>query len=374
MACVSVWFRIKIFTESLLERGDAMPSKILYLMHVPWGWIEQRPHIFAKKLGEDYEVCVACWRSLVRYLLRQDKLNPPAALHPRSLWRLPSLLEGGVLSALFTRHVRRKISDIDEYECIWVTYPTMIDLIPEDYAGIIIYDCMDDHAAMVEADKRREVILAEERLLKRADAVIVSSDYLKAVKGREDALTIRNGYKEGTVYPICPAEVKEKYVLGYFGTVDKWMDFDLLNKTVERFDNLSFKIIGPRVDGRGINHAVFTGPVCHEDLYDSIEECDCLIMPFVVNEVIKAVDPVKLYEYIAFGKCVVACWYPEIDRFSDYVYFYHSEDEFHRLMDELTNTGFPVKYSEKQRDEFLATNSWEERYRSVVQLLKSVGV
>lgn len=31
---------------------------ILYLMHIPWGWIKQRPHFFAEKLAEDAVVDV----------------------------------------------------------------------------------------------------------------------------------------------------------------------------------------------------------------------------------------------------------------------------------------------------------------------------
>ena len=32
--------------------------KILYLMHVPWGWIKQRPHFFAEYLANDFAVDV----------------------------------------------------------------------------------------------------------------------------------------------------------------------------------------------------------------------------------------------------------------------------------------------------------------------------
>ena len=32
---------------------------ILYLMHIPWGWIKQRPHFFAEKLAEDAVVDVS---------------------------------------------------------------------------------------------------------------------------------------------------------------------------------------------------------------------------------------------------------------------------------------------------------------------------
>ena len=33
-------------------------KKILYLMHVPWGWIKQRPHFIAENLSKYYKVNV----------------------------------------------------------------------------------------------------------------------------------------------------------------------------------------------------------------------------------------------------------------------------------------------------------------------------
>lgn len=36
-------------------------KRILYLMHIPWGWIKQRPHFFAEYLSEDCCIDV-CYR------------------------------------------------------------------------------------------------------------------------------------------------------------------------------------------------------------------------------------------------------------------------------------------------------------------------
>ena len=33
-------------------------KKILYLMHIPWGWIKQRPHFLAELLSIDFDVDV----------------------------------------------------------------------------------------------------------------------------------------------------------------------------------------------------------------------------------------------------------------------------------------------------------------------------
>ena len=45
---------------------------------------------------------------------------------------------------------------------------------------------------------------------------------------------------------------------------------------------------------------IFHGPIEHSRLIENKELYDVLIMPFIRNELIESVDPVKLYEYIAF--------------------------------------------------------------------------
>ena len=89
-------------------------------------------------------------------------------------------------------------------------------------------------------------------------------------------------------------------------------------------------------------------------------------MPFLVNDVVRAVDPVKLYEYITFGKCIISVYYDELDHFRDYIYFYNTHDDYDNLMIYLISNGFPTKYNSKQQKKFLMENRWEERYKIIM--------
>lgn len=94
-----------------------------------------------------------------------------------------------------------------------------------------------------------------------------------------------------------------------------------------------------------------------------------LIMPFVLDDVVLYVDPVKLYEYIAWGKCIICSYYPEIEHFSDFVYFYQNEDEYIQLINEMCEKGFPAKYCKRQQEEFLKQNTWDSRMYTINQEL-----
>ena len=115
---------------------------------------------------------------------------------------------------------------------------------------------------------------------------------------------VRNGYN-GDVLDV-PAEKRKvkKYVLAYVGTISHWFDFDILLKSLKIFKNIEYRLIGP-VSGVTIpeNERIkYVGSVDHKDIYSNIKDADALIMPFKLNDIVEAVDPVKLYEYINFNK------------------------------------------------------------------------
>lgn len=91
-------------------------------------------------------------------------------------------------------------------------------------------------------------------------------------------------------------------------------------------------------------------------------------MPFVLNEIVKAVDPVKIYEYINFNKNVLIREYNEVERLKEYVYFYNNADEFINAID-LMQKNNALKYSMKARIDFLAKNSWKNRVDRIVEVL-----
>ena len=115
---------------------------------------------------------------------------------------------------------------------------------------------------------------------------------------------------------------------------------------------------------------IYDGSKEHYALYNFVKEYDCLVMPFHINDLTRAVDPVKLYEYIAFGKCIVSCYYEEIERFEPFVYFYHDREEYVDLLNHLAREGFPPKYTREEQERFIRENTWEKRFEIVDGLLE----
>jgi len=350
-------------------------------MHVDWDWIYQRPQILGKKLEEKYDIKVIFNRAIRNRRGLQKKSIKPSWYS--SFINLPKYQQNKFIG--FMNNVLQKIyyslNRPDKFDILWFCYPFKLDFIPDKFDGIVIYDCMDDHASM--PNNSYEKIRAEndeKSLLNIADIVFVSSATLyNKIKARVNnpnkLYIIRNGYP-GEIFcmPNSTTQIKDHYTLGYIGTIAPWFDFDLLIKSLGVYKNIEYSLIGPNSNSisKNIERINFIGTVEHSRLYDTIKNYDCLLMPFILDDLILAVDPVKLYEYISYGKCIISVYYPEIDRFKDFVYFYTTESEFEEVLKERINDGFRPKYNATQQAEFLESNSWDIRINDINAIIQTV--
>lgn len=346
-------------------------QKLLYIMGIDWEWIYQRPQILAEKFAEDYDVTVVFPRSVLECLKKKpDK----AKMTMRILWTLPfqeKLSFIGMVAKVFHGNL---FKDIHSFDKIYIGYPLYQRYIPADYTGQIIYDCMDNFEALYPDQKRKHrIIRQEEELIRRCDVLVASAQFLvtkvNSVVGWAKARLVRNGISMPHVMPVKESQIKSDYHVGYIGTIAEWFDTELLRYGNEHFPNVHYHLIGPGTISPAIERTKLYGAVPHYKLKDYAENLDCLIMPFLINDIVTAVDPVKLYEYIAFGKCIISVYYDEIARFEDFVYFYRSYEEFESLLNSLICTGFPPKYNANQQAEFLSNNEWNLRYEQLKMIM-----
>lgn len=80
-------------------------------------------------------------------------------------------------------------------------------------------------------------------------------------------------------------------------------------------------LVGPIQKGvpiqnlRRMKNVHFLGPRCHDRVPGVLRRMDVGLIPFVVNEFTRAINPLKVYEYLAVGLAVVASRLPELERF-----------------------------------------------------------
>lgn len=360
-------------------------KKILYLMNVDWNWIKQRPQFIAEGLSSSFEVSI-----LYRYKYNRKGLTADNQAHNYKLSRIytiPFINKQKTLKRINDWIIKCWINlliRLTKPDLVYVTNPEHIAGVPSSYAGKIAYDCMDYHSAFIEDNmERKQLIEFERELVNRADLIVVSSDKLKAnltqnyqLDGLSKRISVvRNGYNGEVLDNVLESETdkKEKFSLAYIGTISHWFDFDALRYSLEQLPNIEYWIIGPQSKVSVLEHPriKYFGSVEHTKLYNFIKDANSLIMPFQLNDIVEAVDPVKLYEYINFNKNIISIRYDEVERFEDFVYFYNTKDEFVEAIRNIQLSD-GIKYSFDKRITFLKHNTWKSRVKQLVDLIKKL--
>ena len=165
---------------------------------------------------------------------------------------------------------------------------------------------------------------------------------------------------------------KGKGIIGYFGHLtEKWFNWDLLLNTASLHPELEFEIIGfdaPKSLNLQTNVKLL-GEKTHDEIIQISENWSLAIIPFKNNDLAKAVDPIKLYEYQALGLPTVSCL---MDQIKDYpfVHIYEKDEDFYDTL--ITGLDFkPLKTDWEKLEKFISNNLWKNR---VLHTLKVAGI
>jgi hypothetical protein len=171
----------------------------------------------------------------------------------------------------------------------------------------LVYDCMDYHEGF--GTFGEAMIAAERALMARADLVIVSSDILdeRAAPYAASRVLIRNAadYEHFSEAPQTVFhDPKGRRILGYYGAIASWFDLDLVEELARRFPDCMVLLIGHdqiRAEKRleGLANIALVGEVPYRDLPFYLYGFDVCILPFLVNDLTRATNPVKVYKMVA---------------------------------------------------------------------------
>lgn len=345
-------------------------------MHVPWRWIKQRPHFIAEGLNKNNDVLV-----VTKYDFRNNTVKNNTNTKVASLVRLP------IERFLLIRKINTVLYRIQLYfyskgkDVIWFTAPFMIPYV-NTKGKLIFYDCMDDilefpdikgNLYLYNETKKKEMLL-----YKRADYVFASSLNLKKKLieryGERKIYVINNGINmpqlEVNVVPpkelIPLVNTKTKKIV-YIGTISSWMDFDLLRKIKETLPlDVNIFLFGPtEIDISNKNYFIYCGVIEHKLVFEVMKHADILIMPFLVTDLIKSVNPVKLYEYVYSGKNIIAPLYEETLKFKDFVHLYKNHDHCLEIVKDLCLNDKRSYKTEIECHQFCLNNTWEKRIEQI---------
>lgn len=341
--------------------------KVLYLSHVSWNWTKQRPQFLAEELSALYSVTYVQKGGFQKETIRNKK-----TVLVKHLFRLP-LARFKIVRVIndvlykFQLFFKSKSADI-----IWFTSPEMYNCVPSYFSKkrVTVYDCMDDMVELYPLDK--DMKDNEKSLYNNANLVFSSSSYLaeklKAKYGNRDVTVVNNAISNNFTQSTLslPQEInhffdRKSFILSYVGSISSWMDFDLLKTIHDKFPQIKILLWGPvDVDIPQNIGVTSCGVVEHKFVPNILSSSDLLMMPFVVNELIKSVNPVKLYEYIYSGKPCIAPRYGESLQFGDFVYLYDNYKECLCIIEQLIEGALCQRPIVDCRS-YVENNTWKQR-------------
>jgi glycosyltransferase involved in cell wall biosynthesis len=224
--------------------------------------------------------------------------------------------------------LRRAVRQLGmEHPILWLYQPTTVDMVGHFNEALVCYHVVDEYTAysFLKPARRQQMMAAEERLLGLADIVLVVSPTLLATKSRyhPNVHLVRNGVDFDAFVRVTRANVSPppdiamlpRPRIGYVGTVNDKLDFELLRYVAEVLSTCSLVLVGPidhrhsdvdSLQGAGLENVAFLGRKDVKDVPLYINACDVCLLPYKQNEWTHNIDALKLYEYLACGKPVVS--------------------------------------------------------------------
>ncbi len=263
---------------------------------------------------------------------------------------------------------------------VLTTFPYNVDVVRAIPDAVRIYYCVDDfldYPGVAHADWAR----MEVELLGSVDGLVVTSRTLAQKRSTNVPLLhlphgVENAHFALALRHPRPIQVMEtipRPIVGFFGLLSSWVDLGLIRFLSEQFPQVSFVLLGraevslqPLADRPNV-HCL--GLVPYAELPWYARYFDVGLIPFVLNRLTRAVNPLKLLEYFALGLPVLSTRLPELEEQSGPLRLALTPEEFATgLWEQLT-------CSARCREQALrvaAENTWDRRVEQLSAFLEEL--
>ena len=250
----------------------------------------------------------------------------------------------------------------------------------------VIYDWIDDLAVFPHDQGRLRQTHA--RALAHADVVAVVARKLldEARHARPDAIYLPNAVEAGR-FELEPdpnparddralAQIIDsgRLIAGYYGALAQWFDYPLLIATAQLRSDWHFVLIGPDHDqsvaGARLSkygNITWLGQRRYHELPGYLHLFTVATIPFRINDITIATSPLKLYEYFAAGKPVVAAPMPECVAYPE-VQIANTPETFAAALDIGRQQAADPAFVQRLR-EIARRNTWHARVQQAFAAL-----
>ncbi|WP_283688550.1 glycosyltransferase [Clostridium perfringens] len=247
-----------------------------------------------------------------------------------------------------------------------------IDELSDEISGHLPDFVYDRHKNIIE-DKSNIAVGSADKLIEE----------IEEIRGKENVAMITNGVQYDH-WQYRSDEVPEKLkdivskgnpIIGYFGALAKWFDYELLKKVAKERPNYEIVLIGFLYDNSfkdskidELENVHYLGIVDYKELNQYSQYFTISTIPFLLNDITESTSPVKLFEYMAMGHPIVTTDMRECRKYKS-VLIGKSHEDFIEKLDFALTIDKKDEYYNYLKEEALA-NTWREKAAILDRLIE----
>jgi glycosyltransferase involved in cell wall biosynthesis len=381
-------------------------QNILCLATDPWNSIWRNRHQIMSRLAQANRVLYAephvlAANEALKATFKPQQSAPRLKHIANGLWvyrhptwgfisRWTALDQLGLRLRIFAlRHALKKLKMSSPI--LWVVDPRHGKMVGQFEESLVCYHVVDNYAAAPwhSEHARMAVEKGEQFMLSVADLVIVTSPALLEAKKtyNSNVHLVRNAVdytqfaapmKTNNGPPADVASIPAP-IIGYVGAVSNKLDYELLDAIARARPDWAFVLVGPvssqleptarRFVQNHPSNVYLLGQCDVVDVPNYIQACQVCLLPYRRDKYTESIDSLKLYEYLACEKPVVATDIPAAHEQSQVVQIAKDAIDF---VNQLQSALEPASLEKRAlRRSIALQNTWNHRVEQISALIEA---
>jgi glycosyltransferase involved in cell wall biosynthesis len=311
--------------------------------------------------------------------------DPPPALPLR--FERPVTVANQALRGSFVARVARDLGL--ERPVLWIHDLDAARIVERVDAWISLYWVTDDHptgpAFRANRTNRVGAMRAREReLLRAVDLVLTTAPQLLDARVRFNSNShcvphgVDTDHFARAANPETPTAPRlraiRRPIVGFVGQINERLDRELVALVARTHPEWSIVFVGPVLRDldvgplRALENVHLLGPANLDRLPEFLKPMDVCTVPFLINEHTRTMNPLKVLEYLAAGKPVVATPLPALRAYGPHVALANGPEEFAATLERTLAEDCEAQ--RRSRVEFARRHSWESRLEEIWGLVE----
>jgi len=230
-----------------------------------------------------------------------------------------------------------------------------------------LYDCVDDHT-QINSHQNPVIKLSESVLILNVNLFVTNSQVLADLHSKTRLVdkVVVQGFDTALWPKQLPKLPKNQTSLLLIGALDERIDWSLLKYLAKQLPKLVFNLAGP-IDSKvkpvfdqlvKESNVIYHGVLAREKLTQLLKEATICLIPYR-NQLLSVKNsfPMKVLEYFAFGKSVIACPITELKHYRQNLIIAETKAEWLQAIKSLIDVPAPKSERQLQRQ-----TAWQHRY------------